>query len=211
MGLFFEYLFSNPAMYLSWVTVIVFSICVHEYAHAITALRLGDDTAARAGHLTLNPLVQMGPVSLVVLLLVGIAWGSVPIRPEALRGRRDGAWVAFAGPLSNLALAAISVLLATALASWAPTAEAAIGVLLLAARANMVLFLFNMLPIPMLDGWKVYAAWIPGMGRIPDEHLGNVSWMLILVVWMTPAFTMIWRGADTAVFTAMAFLGQIFG
>ena len=59
-GFFLSRLAESPLDYISWVLIIVFSICVHEYAHARAALRYGDDTAARSGHLTLNPLVQMG-------------------------------------------------------------------------------------------------------------------------------------------------------
>ena len=88
MELFVEMAKSNPFFYFSWVFIVVFSICVHEYAHAATALQLGDDTAAQSGHLTLNPMVQMGGTSLAALLLVGVAWGAVPVNPP----RRSRSW-----------------------------------------------------------------------------------------------------------------------
>ena len=85
MTLFVQYLSSDPLYFFSWTLAVIFSVCFHEYWHAATALKLGDDTAARAGHLSFNPMVQMGPASLIMLLLIGIAWGSVPVDPRRQR------------------------------------------------------------------------------------------------------------------------------
>lgn len=197
LPLFFNLLFRDPHFFLSWVLIIVFSICVHEYAHALTALWKGDDTAARHGHLTLNPLVQMGPMSLVLLLIAGIAWGAVPVDVSRFRRRADAALVALAGPLSNLllAMAAGAGLLVMRLAVGG--LDGPVGAfLLLAVRANTLLFLFNMLPIPMLDGWRIYEQWVPPMRNLPAAWITNVSLMLFMVLWATPASGMIWRGGD---------------
>ncbi len=107
MRLFIFYMSESPAYYFSWVFSVMFSICVHEYAHAAMALHHGDDTASQRGHLTLNPLVQMGIRSLILLFVIGIAWGSVPVNLAKLRTRRSAAAVAFAGPLANLFLCVI--------------------------------------------------------------------------------------------------------
>ena len=115
MHLFVNYLTENPQFFLSWVIAITFSICVHEWAHAFTALKCGDDTAERAGHLTLNPLVQMGPASIFYLLILGIAWGAVPVDVSQLRKRWHEPLVSFAGPLSNLILCALLSLITVVL------------------------------------------------------------------------------------------------
>ena len=113
MSFFISYLGQDPLYYFSWVLAVMFSICVHEYAHAAVALRLGDDTAAREGHLSLNPFVQMGGSSIFMLLIIGIAWGAVPVNRARLRGRVMGeALVSLAGPLANLALALVFSFLA---------------------------------------------------------------------------------------------------
>jgi Zn-dependent protease len=161
--MFIESAFSNPYFFFSWVLIIVFSICVHEYAHAQMALWKGDDTAALLGHLSLNPLVQMGWMSLLLLALVGIAWGSVPVNPRQLRGRSAHAQVAFAGPVANLILCVLCAL-AGGLVEVAGVGESIVGFLMMASMANAVLFLFNMLPIPMFDGWTVLALWVPADG-----------------------------------------------
>ncbi|MCK5845103.1 MAG: site-2 protease family protein, partial [Victivallales bacterium] len=84
--------------------IIVFSICCHEYMHARTALWQGDDTAARTGHLTLNPLKQMGLISIFMLFMFGIAFGQVPVNPNKMRKPWGEALVSFAGPFANIAL-----------------------------------------------------------------------------------------------------------
>jgi len=189
--MFIESAFSDPYFFFSWVLIIVFSICVHEYAHAQVALWKGDDTAALNGHLSLNPLVQMGWMSLILLALVGIAWGSVPVNPRQLRGRSAHAQVAFAGPVANLILCVICAL-AGGLAEVAGVNESIIGFLMMASMANAVLFLFNMLPIPMFDGWTVLALWVPVMERIDVRLASNYSWMALIVIWSTGIMDGIW-------------------
>ena len=189
--MFIESAFTNPYFFFSWVLIIVFSICVHEFAHAQVALWKGDDTAANNGHLSLNPLVQMGWMSLLLLALVGIAWGSVPVNPRQLRGRSAHAQVAFAGPAANLILCALFSVLG-GLLELAGFADEIIAFLMMAGMANAVLFLFNMLPIPMFDGWTVLALWVPPMARIDVRMASNYSWMALIVIWSTGIMDGIW-------------------
>lgn len=200
MNFFFSRIADDPVFVVSWCAVIAFSICVHEYAHAWTALRLGDDTAARQGHLSLNPMVQMGGMSLLLLALFGLAWGAVPVDPARLRTAGRAAAVAVAGPLANLAL----VLLFTGLlvgstflpVTWQATS---LSFFRLAALANGVLCLFNLLPIPMFDGWTVLAAVVKPMRRIDPLRVQSWSWLLILAVWVTPVGGYIWEGSSALV------------
>lgn len=188
MNLFITYLFDDTWFFFSWIIIVCFSICVHEFAHAITALRCGDDTAAREGHLSLNPLVQMGPASLVLLCVIGIAWGAVPVNPGRFRKRSNGALVAFAGPLANLTLSLVFALLAVVLAPMPAFAE----VLGFAAVANGVLFVLNMIPVPMLDGWSVFSLFFPKMQRVNPQQAQNISLFALVVIFLSPAAGMVW-------------------
>jgi Zn-dependent protease len=198
MDLFVGMAKSDPFFFFSWVLIVIFSICVHEYSHAAAALRLGDDTAARAGHLTLNPLVQMGMTSLAALVFVGVAWGAVPINPYQLSSRQR-AWVSFAGPFSNLMLsivfACLTVVAVLVLPEDLPSRDMIISFFNLGSWANAMLFLFNMLPVPLLDGWSVMAGFFPQMGRVDRTTATNVSFLLIAVFFMSPAGSIIWEGA----------------
>lgn len=199
MNLFVGMAISEPFHYFSWVFIVVFSICVHEYAHAAAALQLGDDTAAQSGHLTLNPLVQMGGTSMIALLLVGIAWGAVPINPYLL-GSRGRAWVALAGPFSNLMLSIVFASLAVVAMFAIPPDVVSKPLVLrffeMGSVANAMLCLFNMFPIPLLDGWSVLAGFIPRMDRIDRTSASNFSFLLMGVLFMSPAGVLVWKGAE---------------
>ena len=193
--LFIQTLFTDPMGYFAWVIIIVFSICVHEFAHAAMAWRMGDDTAARQGHLTLNPLRQMGPRSLLMLALIGLAWGAVPVMPSRL-GRGGRALVSFAGPGSNALLCMLFSGAAMAAHALTRGIEGVVYVLLLASSANGVLFILNMLPVPMLDGWPVFALLFPRMREISPQQVQTLSWVFLLVIFFTPLWSLIWTGGS---------------
>ena len=146
---------------------------VHEFAHALAAYRLGDSTAKQFGRLTLNPIAHFDPLGGILLAVsfigagFGFGWAKpTPVNPANLAGGRQGeALVAAAGPLSNLVLAAAAALplrflLATPeLAEQVPTLI--IQILYLFVFINLVLMIFNLLPIPPLDGSKVLFAFLP--------------------------------------------------
>jgi Zn-dependent protease len=145
---------------------------VHEFAHALAAYRLGDSTAKLFGRLTLNPVAHFDPLGGILLAVsfigsgFGFGWAKpTPVNPANLAGGRRGeAMVAAAGPLSNLVLAAAAALplrfiLNTNLASEVP--ELIILILGLFVYINLVLMIFNLLPIPPLDGSKVLFAFLP--------------------------------------------------
>jgi Zn-dependent protease len=198
MNLFLNYAWSDPFFFGAWVLIIAFSICVHEYAHAAVALRLGDDTAAAEGHLTLNPFKQMGLTSLIALLAVGIAWGAVPVDPRLLRTRGRAA-VAFAGPAANLLLAIISALLWAVLVRFDLfDGEAGHPALFLkyAALANGTLFVFNLLPVPMLDGWSVFGLFFPALLELAASTMQTLTWLMLFALIATPLGDFVWRWGD---------------
>ncbi len=155
-------LFLNaPLFALAWVVAIVLSLTVHEFAHALVGKWRGDDTAEQMGRLTMNPLVHLDPVGTLMLLFVGFGWAKpVPFDPRNLQNPAwDGATIALAGPGANLLLA---ILAATAYRSFAELPFALDSLLpvflILLIFTNLLLAIFNLLPIPPLDGAKVLDA-----------------------------------------------------
>lgn len=153
--MFISYLFSDPHLFCTLLVLVVLSICCHEYMHAQVALWLGDTTAADYGHLTLNPFKQMGWISLLMLCFFGIAWGQVPVDDSRLRGKYGPILVSLAGPVTNLGLSLVFVLLSILVIISHETPDFASEMLLNAATLNMVLFMLNMFPIPGFDGWHI--------------------------------------------------------
>ena len=181
------YLLQNdPRQYVAIVIVVIVSIVLHEIAHGLAAVRLGDNTPIESGHMeTLNPLVHMGATSLILLAVVGVAFGAMPINPSRLRGKYAESLVALAGPAANLVLAIVATL---ALGLWfrfsPPDAEnpvAANGMMLLEKLGimNVALMLFNLLPIPPLDGSRVAANMIPAYRRLLDS--GTAQGVMIAI------------------------------
>ncbi len=143
--------------------ILLVSFPVHEFAHAYVAYRLGDGTAKMFGRLTLNPIAHFDPLGGLMLIAsslfgVGIGWAKpTPVNPSNLRGGRDSEGiVAFAGPASNLVLAALGAIPIRLLAAvHADLPESVYLVLFYFVLINVALMLFNLLPIPPLDGSKV--------------------------------------------------------
>ncbi|GJM18469.1 MAG: hypothetical protein DHS20C14_06820 [Phycisphaeraceae bacterium] len=145
---------------VSWIVWVVGSIVLHELAHGWAALSRGDQTPRVTGHMTWNPVVHMGQMSLIVFLLVGVAWGAMPVSPSRMRGRWGPTIVSAAGPAMNLAIAVIAMLLAVlwlGLAGGAPEPlRTNVHIFLsLGAMLNLVLMALNLLPIPPLDGGRI--------------------------------------------------------
>lgn len=161
--MFFETLFKDPIYFFRLVAILIISIVIHELAHGIAALSQGDDTPRQEGHMTLNPVVHMGYESLIFLCVAGIAWGSMPVSPHKFRHPRwSDILVSAAGPLSNLVLGTlcITAIIATRRSALPMVSQ---DFLFMAARINMLLFLFNLLPIPPLDGFSVCEKLFPAL------------------------------------------------
>ncbi|MBI4022637.1 site-2 protease family protein [Candidatus Berkelbacteria bacterium] len=139
---------------LALVVALGVGISVHEAAHAFVADLLGDSTAKNQGRVTLNPLAHLDPLGTVLLFVAGFGWGRpVPVNPRAFsRPALDEFLVALAGPASNLLTAA---LLGLAVQWLVPPAGLLAGILVITIQINLFLMLFNLIPIPPLDGSKV--------------------------------------------------------
>jgi Zn-dependent protease len=157
----FLYLFEqSPAAAVAVALGFVVGIVLHEAAHAYSAYRLGDDTAYRAGRVTLNPASHLDVLGSLMLVMVGFGWGKpTPVVPSKLRGGVFGpVAVAFAGPLSNLLIVAVCA--ALFLLPAFQTGYLAI-IVVSVAFVNALLFVFNLIPIPPLDGAKVIFPFLP--------------------------------------------------
>ena len=177
---------------------IVLAVTFHEAAHGFVALYCGDDTARQAGRLTLNPLKHVDPFGTIILPLLlivshaGFLFGyakPVPVNFAALKNPRwDMLLVAAAGPLMNIALALVSAALLYGIGSPSSQSESLLtNVILLSVQLNIVLAIFNMLPLPPLDGSKVVAAFLPGPMMRSYLAFGRYGMaVLLLLIFLLP-------------------------
>ena len=163
---------SDPAQLLPVLLVagilLLVAFPIHEFSHALAAYRLGDSTARWMGRLTLNPVAHFDPLGgffLIITALSGFAIGwakPTPVNPANLAGGRQGeALVAFAGPFSNLVMASIVAVPLRAIATLGiEVPQLVVTVLAFLVLFNLLLFVFNLLPIPPLDGYKVLLSFL---------------------------------------------------
>lgn len=173
------------------LVILVFSAILHEVAHGFVAYRFGDPTAKLAGRLTLNPKKHIDPFMSILLPLLLILSGSpvifgaakpVPIDPFNLKeGRKDVALVALSGPLTNILIAIAASLLIKIL----PITPAE-SILFAIARINILLAIFNLLPIPPLDGSKVFALLLPDKQAAVYLSLGSIGFFVIFFLLLFP-------------------------
>ncbi len=184
---------------LPLLLVLLFSLTVHEAAHAWTANRLGDPTARRLGRISLNPAVHIDPIGTILLPLVAFMAGGlifgwakpVPVNPMNLKNyRRDYLLIAAAGPASNVLLAtAASLLMRVGPAGAASSGGIASGLFdigFMVIQLNLLLAVFNMIPIPPLDGGTVLAGLLPRpLADGYDRVVRPYGFMILLVLMMT--------------------------
>lgn len=170
----------SPVVLVSWVVWVIGSIVLHELAHGWAAIACGDRTPIESGHMTLNPLVHMGQMSLLMFAVMGIAWGQMPVNHSRFRGRYDDIKVSLAGPLMNLLLAAAALV---CLCIWIgiggghwfagvsihdPLFENVYLFFRVGVMLNLFLCMFNLVPIPPLDGSWIFQSLIPAYRRLFD-------------------------------------------
>ncbi len=166
----------------------LFALTFHELAHGYVAWRLGDPTAKNAGRLTMNPLKHIDPLGVVAFIIMKIGWAKpVPVNPSYFRDPQKGMlFVALAGPGANIVLAVVSAILVKALIKFPvlpmfvlqPVAE----MLVASVWINVMLAVFNCLPIPPLDGSKVLMGVLPRDMARSYEKLEPFGFVLLLIL-----------------------------
>ncbi|WP_348238038.1 site-2 protease family protein [Trichocoleus sp. Lan] len=177
-----ETILTDPILFLRIIILVVASVTLHELAHGIAALSQGDDTPKKSGHMTLNPVIHMGWESIIFLCIAGMAWGQMPINPARFRHKKiSNILVSIAGPLLNLGLGILFLLILKLDFSLFSTRILSSEFLYLGASINLSLFLFNMLPIPPLDGFHVFSEFFPSLKPLESSPFGLLALTILLV------------------------------
>ena len=175
---------------------VLIAITFHEFAHAFAADKLGDDTARRQGRLSLNPLSHIDPIGMIMLIFAGFGWGK-PVEIDPRNFNRNikmpvaEAIVAAAGPIMNFILAIIFGVIYVSVMKFAPmfifTQVGGIVIILLRVciSINIGLGIFNLIPLPPLDGSKILAAFFPYNAKNWLEKYYNVFYIVFVVIWVT--------------------------
>ena len=199
-------------MKLLFLPIFLMSAVVHEYAHGWTALKFGDRTAKDLGRLSFNPLRHIDPLTTVLLPMFCLMAGwpafaiakPVPINPYNLRNpKKDMIWIAAAGPVSNLMIAFIaSVVIQFGLTTMAPGTIYVLGLIVL---VNIILAVFNLIPIPPLDGSRIVMGVLPRKQAMFYSRFERYGiFIIILLAWTTNVIGMI-------VLPTLAFVWRSFG
>lgn len=186
---------------LMWFIPVLLSLTVHEWAHAWTARKLGDDTAKLMGRLSLNPIVHMDPIGTFLLPLMGVPFGwakPVPVNPlrfnQGVTIRGGMLLVAIAGPISNVCIALVSwlllfVMVRSGVLADHPDLASVVQLLVILVAINIGLATFNMIPIPPLDGSKIVDALVPDSLRPAWNRFCELGPVLLIALILLPQLT----------------------
>ncbi len=178
-----------PLEYIPYVAItLIIAFTLHEFAHAFVAYKFGDETAKKQGRLTLSPLSHLDPLGTILLLVVGFGWAKpVPVNRFFFKNPRlAGVLVSIAGPLSNLLLAFLGVLGWFLVLRFGLDTEPIYTFFNLFITINLVLFLFNLLPFPPLDGYRIIEDLVPNTVRAKMTQYESWGILLFLVLIITP-------------------------
>lgn len=179
----------NPVSLLARAIALLIGMTIHEFAHVYVAYRMGDNTGASQGRLTLNPLVHINPIGFLLGVIIGFGFlGSAPVNPYRMRNPRWGYLAAVAaGPISNLLVAivfAIPLRLAPQLLFTQTGATSVLGeVLFQTVFLNIILALFNIIPLSPLDGWSImYTLLPPDQARWWQANQQNSQYVFMFLI-----------------------------
>lgn len=192
-----------PLLAIVWILAIVAALTVHEFSHALVGRILGDTTAEREGRLTLNPLAHIDPIGFLMLLVAGFGWAKpVPFNPYALKHpTRDAVLIALAGPASNIVFGLLSgAVFAALVMTGVVAATSALAIFLVVFMyINGVLAVFNVIPLPPLDGSKLMDAFFAATRqRALAEAYAKFGSLLLIILVLASA------GAGLRVFSFIA-------
>ena len=175
---------------------VLIAITFHEFAHAFAADKLGDDTPRLQGRLSLNPLAHLDPIGSLMLLFARVGWGKpVQINPTNFNRKRSmsaqEAIVALAGPVMNLIIAIVLTIILFAINAFASTfVFTTVGMLIcltlqMAISVNIGLGVFNLIPLPPLDGSKILMHFLPYNAKTWFENNTQLFYVIFIVLWIT--------------------------
>ena len=170
---------------VSWIFWVIASITLHELAHGWAAIWEGDDTPKVTGHMTANPVVHMGVPSIIAFLIIGIAWGMMPVNPYRFRhGKWGRIFVSFAGPAMNLLIAFVVLTILGFIVDPSAEQTHVETFLLTGGFLNLILFALNLLPVPPLDGSNILAnlsSTVAGWYRHPQAQMAGLLLFFALI------------------------------
>lgn len=174
---------------------VLIAITFHEFAHAFAAVKLGDETPKMQGRLSLNPLSHLDPIGIIMLIFAHIGWGKpVEINPRNFKGRISTsaaeAIVSAAGPIMNFILALVFSLIFAALAKFVPSIWTMAGgvvatIILDIIIVNIGLGVFNLIPLPPLDGSKIIMPFLPYKAKEFFVNNEQIFYIIFVLIWIT--------------------------
>ncbi|HET6443460.1 MAG TPA: site-2 protease family protein [candidate division Zixibacteria bacterium] len=183
----------SPGLAIAFAITAILAFAYHEFAHAIVADRLDDPTPRAAGRISINPFVHLNAFGILMLFLLGFGWATTPVNPSRLRGnpRTSMAIVAIAGPLANLFMALLYAI-PIRLGVISPTLSSGIlptpgQIVLMGIYINLVLFAFNLMPIPPLDGFTILLGLLPPEMAYQLGALRQYGPMILLAILILPS------------------------
>lgn len=197
----------------AWLVWVVVSICLHELGHGWAAIRCGDTTPRDLGHMTLDPMKHMGIVSFVMLAVVGITWGLMPVQPDNFRRRHDDALVSLAGPAVNVLLCVVCLIGAVASLRLlsGDTMVYSYVVFTMGLQINLIGAIFNLVPIPPLDGSTALASFVPAMKQFVRSPQAGIVGLFIMLVFGSQIVGPIIGWASSAATSSIMYLSRVTG
>jgi Zn-dependent protease len=181
---------NNPALVIPWLFALLIAITIHEFAHGYVAYRLGDDTASSMGRLSLNPIAHLDLMGSVLLVLVGFGWAKpVPINLAKIsKGNWGKFLVSVAGIASNILIAIFAAIMLKIMIAFGLTElNLLFQFLIFLIYINVALFIFNLIPIAPLDGYRMFETFAPRAFEKVAPFIEQWGFfILIAVVFMTP-------------------------